>query len=203
MFCFLLIDLARAQTRVATVNLDQLFNQYWKTGLMRAALKKKAVQFDRTDRQMTADLRKARDKYRKLLGESDNEALSPVEHVKYQREAAAQLTRARELDYNLATFEQQAHANLAEYESRARKDLLVDISSAITNVARAKGYTLVMDANTPDSDAGSGEPDLPPTVLYAGVANDLTQSVLSELNAGAPVNPMVTGSSAPESNEDE
>lgn len=186
-FCFLLAGPAQAQPRVATVNLEQLFDQYWKTGLLRAALKAKGREFDQTDQQMTADLQKARDQYQKLLDQSNNRALSSEQHAKYQQAAEDQLEHIRELEYNRAAFERQASATLAERESHARKELLAEISTVIANVARAKGYSLVIDAETQGADADLGAPDLPPVVVYADGTSDLTQSVLSQLNAGAPV----------------
>lgn len=199
-FGFLLAGSAAAQTPVATVNLQTLFNQYWKTGLMQAALKAKAREFNQTNRQMMADLQKARDEYRKLLNESANQALSPAERAKYQREAADQLARAKELENNLAAFEQQASATLAEQEARARKDILADISAAVASVARAKGCSLVIDAAPQGAGADPSESDSPSVVLYTNGANDLTQDVLSQLNAGAPVN---TSTNAPDSGNDE
>lgn len=196
-FCLLLASSALAQTRVGTVNLMALFNQYWKTGLIRTALKAKAKELDHTDRQMIAGLKKARDKYRKLCDESANQALSPAQSAKYQREAADQLERVREMEDNIATFEQQASATLAEQKARARKDLLADISAAVAGVAKAKGYSLVVDAETQAGDADSSDPDFPPVVLYSAGSNDLTQSVLAQLNAGAPVDTSTTGSGLP------
>lgn len=194
-FCFLLAGSLRAQTSIATVNLETLFNHYWKTGLIRAAIKQKADEFDQTDQQMINDLQKARDEYQKLLDDSANQALSPAESAKYQREATDQLERTRQLEDNLAAFEQQASATLDEQRARARKDLLADISAAISSVAKAKGYSLVLDVNSQGAEADSDS-----LVLYSDGSNDLTRTVLSQLNAGAPVN---TPTSAPDSSSSE
>jgi outer membrane protein len=187
-FLFLLVSLAQAETRVATVNLQKLFNQYWKTGLIQAALKTKAREFNQTDHQMIADLQKAQAEYQKLLGESNNQALSPAENASRQRAAENQLEHVRELEDNIRMFEEQASATLADQESRARKDILAEISTAVASVARAKGYSLVVDANIQGADADPGDSVLPPVVIYSNAENDLTQSVLSQLNAGAPMN---------------
>lgn len=202
-FCLLLADPASAQTHVGTVNLEVLFNQYWKTGLIRAALKAKAKEFDQTDRQMITGLKKAQVKYRKLLDESANQALSPAESAKYQHEAADQLEQVKELEDHIAAFEQQAQATLAEQQARARKDLLADISAAVADVAKAKGYSLVVDAETQAGDTDSSAPDFPPVVLYSAGSDDLTQTVLAQLNAGAPVDTSSIGSGLPTSGANE
>lgn len=202
-FCFLLAGSAMAQTRVATVNLQTLFNQYWKTALIRAALKAKAKEFDQTDHQMIAELKQAQDKYRKLLDESANQALSPAETAKYQRGAAKQLNRVKQLENNIAAFEQQASATLMEQKDRARKDLLANISAAVASVAKAKGYSLVLDAESRGTDADLSESDFPQVVLYSNHADNLTRSVLAQLNAGAPVNTATSETNAPASDDDE
>jgi Skp family chaperone for outer membrane proteins len=62
---------------------------------------------------------------------------------------------------------------------RMRENLLTEIRAAVNSKAKAGGYTLVFA-----SDAVSG--DRTPVILYTS-GEDLTDSVLAQLNAGAPV----------------
>jgi len=110
-------------------NLEELFNQYWKTELVRAALREKAKELDQMHRRMMTDLQTAWDEYRKLLDESANQALSPAESTKYQPEAEDQLEHTKESEHNLATFEQQADAPWRN-NGIGREDLLSDIRAA-------------------------------------------------------------------------
>ncbi len=58
---------ALAQTKIATVDLKKLFDNYYKTKLAQAALQDHATQLDKDDNGMKDDLKKATDDYQQLL----------------------------------------------------------------------------------------------------------------------------------------
>mgnify|MGYP001549215775 CR=1 FL=1 len=58
---------ALAQTKVATVDLRKLFDNYYKTKLAQAAIQDRAAQLDKDDKSMKDDFQKASDSYQQLL----------------------------------------------------------------------------------------------------------------------------------------
>ena len=63
---------------------------------------------------------------------------------------------------------------------RMRDNILVEIKAAVTVKAKAAGYSLVIDAAAETANATTA-------VVYSSGENDLTDAVLKQLNAGAPI----------------
>ena len=61
-----------------------------------------------------------------------------------------------------------------------RENIFTEIKAAVANQAKAAGYTLVIDAAAETANATTA-------VVYTNGENDLTDAVLKQLNAGAPI----------------
>ena len=76
---------------------------------------------------------------------------------------------------------------------RMRENILGEIKVAVTAKAKAGGYSLVIDAAAETANATTA-------VVYSSGENDLTDAVLKQLNAGAPIStlsaPVVTSPSS-------
>jgi len=77
-------------------------------------------------------------------------------------------------------YERQAQATLSDQLQRMRDKVLVDIRAAVSDKAKIGGYTLVIDVSA----QGITSTDV---FLYHASENDLTDDVLKQLNAGAPI----------------
>jgi Skp family chaperone for outer membrane proteins len=77
-------------------------------------------------------------------------------------------------------FERQAQITLSEQSQRMRENILGEIKVAVTTKAKAAGYSLVIDAAAETANATTA-------VVYSSGENDLTDEVLKQLNAGAPI----------------
>ena len=74
-----------------------------------------------------------------------------------------------------------------------RANVLTDIQAAVSTKAKASGYTLVIDTAAETVNGTT-------TVIYSSGADDLTDTILGQLNVGAPIdvtNPASTMMSAP------
>jgi len=176
---------AFAQSRIATVDLSQLFDNYWKTKEAEAALKKRASELEQDHKNMMDELRKHSEEYQKLLASASDQAVSEEERERRKQSAEAKLKQMRDLQDSIAQFERQARATIEEQRNRMRNNLLGEIRTAVQSRARVAGYTLVIDVS-----ARSAQNT--PIVLYNSGDNDITQAVLEQLNLNAP-NP-ATGS---------
>lgn len=178
---------ALAQGRIATVNLNQLFDNYWKTKEAEAALKKRASDLEQDHRSMLEELRKHSEEYQKLLASASDQAVSEEERERRKQSAEAKLKQMRDLQESIAQFERQARATIDEQRNRMRNNLLGEIRTAVQSRARAAGYSLVLDVS-----ASSAQNT--PIVLYSSGDNDITQAVLDQLNLNAPAS--ATGTSS-------
>jgi outer membrane protein len=184
----LLAGPAWSQERVATVNMDKIFDRYWKTGKLDEALDDWTQQMNKAEHPLVAACQKARDEYQQLLAEADDPTLPAADRAARQEAADEKLASVDKLEANLADFERTSRATLAIRQGRMRNFLLADITAAIDEQAKADGYARVLDSGA-RTVVPTLDYDLPmPVVVYSDPTNDITQQVLSQLNAEAPAN---------------
>jgi outer membrane protein len=171
---------ALAQTRIATVDLGSTFTNYYKTKLAQAAIQDRATQLAKDDKSMKDDLKKAGDDYQDLLQQANDQSISAVERTRRQQAAADKLKQLEERRTAINEYEQQAQATLNDQRLQMREKILAAIQTTVNTVAKAGGYTVVIDKS---AQAASSTP----IVAYSVPEIDLTADVLKQLNAGAPI----------------
>jgi outer membrane protein len=171
---------ALAQSKIGIVNLKTLFDNYYKTKLAQASIQDRAEQLDKDDKSMKADLQKAAEDYQQLLENANDQAVSADERANRRKEADAKLKQLQENQAALENYEREAQSTLSDKRSQMREKILVEIQTAVTLQAKVNGYSIVIDsaAETVNST---------PVLVYTDGNNDLTDAVLKQLNAGAPV----------------
>jgi outer membrane protein len=166
---------ASAQTKVATVDMKKLFNGYYKTKLSQASLENRKVELRKEIKDMADGMQKSQTDYKKLLDQSNDPAVSSSER---EKKRLASLDKAKEISDARAAIEQfqrQAEAQLADQSQRMSVNLVSDIQKAVTDKAKAGGYSMVFNSSSSE------------VVVFASTDNDITTSVLAQLNAGAPI----------------
>jgi|CZKM01.1.fsa_nt_gi outer membrane protein len=178
---------ACAQSRIATVELRKVFDGYWKTKQADAALKDRAADIDKDHKNMIDDWKKAKDEYQTLLTEANNQTLSFEEREKRKKTAEDKLKQIKDLEEQITQYERQARTTLDEQKKRMRDSIVEEIRAAVNSKAKSAGYALVIDAGA-ESGNGNAAAATPgtPVFLYVSGENDITEAVLSQLNAGAP-----------------
>jgi outer membrane protein len=171
---------ALAQTRIATVDLRKLFDNYWKTKQADAALKDRAADLDKEYKNLRDDLKKANEEYQKLQAEANDQAVSADERSRRKQAADAKLKNIKETEDTIVQFERQARTTLDEQRRRMRDNILTEIRTVVNAKVKSAGFSLAVDTAAESSNGT-------PIFVYSSGENDLTESVLSQLNAGAPV----------------
>jgi len=170
---------ALAQTKIATVDLKKLFDNYYKTKLAQAAIQDRKTQLDKDDRSMRDDLKKGTDDYQNLLEEANDQAISSDERDRRKKEADDKLKQLQASQTALDQYERQAQVTLTDQMQRMHEKILDEIEAAVATQARAGGFTLVLNT--------FADVNASPTVVFSSGENDLTDAVLKQLNAGAPI----------------
>jgi outer membrane protein len=166
---------AAAQTRLATVDMKKIFNSYWKTKQATAALESRKADLRKEIKDQADALEKAQADYKQLLDQSNDQAISPDEREKRKESAASKAKEINNSKVQLDQFQRQAEAQLADQSQRMSGNLVTEIQKAVADKAKAGGYTMVLNsANTEQ-------------VLFADPQTDITDTVLAQLNAGAPI----------------
>jgi outer membrane protein len=171
---------ALAQTKIATVDLKKLFDNYYKTKLAQAAIQERAAQLDQDEKSMKDDLKKNSDGYQQLLEQANDQALSADERDRRKQSAADKLKELQASKAAIDQFDRQAQITMGDQRQRMRGNILTEIKAAVTTKAKAGGYTLVFDTAAETVNGTMA-------IIYTNGDNDLTDAVLSQLNAGAPI----------------
>jgi outer membrane protein len=187
LLCGLLAGSAWGQNRVATVDLQKVFDKYWRTEQAIASLKDRLAQFEKSRQEMVAGMKKMNEEYQKLLEDANNQALSAEQRDKRKKTAEDKLRDLKSGKDEVDQFDRVANATLVEQKARMRKNILDEIKLAVDSKAKAGGYSMVVDSGAQTYVADPAGPYYSPIVVYASNDNDLTEGVLSQLNAGAPV----------------
>jgi outer membrane protein len=170
---------ALAQGRLATVDLRKVFDGYWKTKQADAALKERAADIEKEHKNMLEDWKKAKEDYQTLLTEANNQTLSVEEREKRKKSAEDKFKQIKDSEDQISQYERQARTTLDEQRKRMRDSIVEEIRTTVNGKAKAAGYALVIDTMAESANNT-------PVVLYSNNENDMTQVVLSQLNAGAP-----------------
>lgn len=166
---------ASAQSKIATVDMKKLLKEYYKTKMAENALEKKRDDLRKEIKDMADGLDKAKADYKTLLDQANDPAISTDER---DRRKQAATDKAREINNSqsaLEQFQRQAEVQLQDQSQRMSSNLIGEIQKAVGEKAKAAGYGIVMNSANPDA------------VVYANDTADMTEDVLKQLNAGAPI----------------
>ena len=165
---------ALAQTKIATVDMEKLFKGYWKTKQAEVALNKRVTDLQKEIKDMADGLDKAQADYNQLLDQANDQALSAEERGKRKEAAADKLKEMNNSKGAIDQFKRQAQSQVLDQRQRMTANLLSEIQKAVGDKAKAGSYTLVVNSAITDA------------VVYSS-GDDLTDAVLKQLNAGAPI----------------
>jgi outer membrane protein len=171
---------AMAQTKIATVDLKKLFDNYYKTKLAQASIQEDAAKLDKDDKSMKEDFNKGNADYKTLLEQAGDMAVSTEERTRRQQAATDKLKQLQTQKAAIDQFERTAQTNIGDKRQRMRDNILGEIKTAVTAKAKAGGYSLVLDAAAETINNTT-------TIVYTSGDNDLTDAILAQINAGAPV----------------
>ena len=164
-----------AQTKVATVDMKKVFNGYWKTKQATAALENRKTELRKEVKDMADSLDKAQADYKALLDQANDLAISQEERDRRKGLATDKAKEIASSKTALDQFERQADSQLADQSQRMSGNLVTEIQKAVAEKAKAGSYTVVI--NSANTEA----------FIYVSPDADLTESVLAQLNAGAPI----------------
>ena len=169
---------ARAQdVRIAFVDMDKTFTEYYKTKLADAQLKDQAEEFKTERKKMVDSFQKLQADFDSMREESQNTALN--EDVRNDKRAAAEekLVEIREQESKIRRYDESRQKQLDEQSRRMRNRLVDEIKVVIKSYSQSAGYTAVLDSSG-NSMNGVG------LVIYSDVKFDITSNIIDLLNKG-------------------
>lgn len=171
---------AQSQYKIATVDLGRVFTNYWKTKQAQTAIDEKRRDIEKTGREMMDTFNKAKTDYQKMMESVNDPAVSSEEKDKRKKNAEDKLKDLKDQQDALDQFDRGSRTSLDEQLKRTRDNILSDIRTAVTAMAKSDGYTLVLDT-------ASQSINSTPVILYSAPSdNDITDKVIKQINISAP-----------------
>ena len=171
---------AVAQPKIGLIDLKKVFDGYWMTKQQNAELKETEAEYEKSRRRLLDDYQRAGDEYKRLLEKANDQALAADERAKNKSDAERKVVEIREIEQGITQFDRTMRQTLSDQTKRMRDRILVKIREVIDTQARSAGYTMVFDT-------AAETINQTPVILYHNGQNDLTDAVLTELNATAPI----------------
>ncbi len=172
---------AWAQTRIATVDMGKLIGGYYISKEARAQLDERKADMEKEHANMIEDWKKLRADYQTTLADANDQAVSADERERRRKLADNKLKQLKKSEDNLVEYERTAQSTYRDQVNRVQDKVIDEIRSVLEAKARSAGYTLVLDV------AAIGANGIPVILYHSNNDSDLTQAILDQLNAAAPL----------------
>lgn len=174
---FLCAFAVSAQQKIAVVDMDRLFREYYKTKIVEANLKRQADIYKEYSIRLQEEIKRLRAQFIELRDASLNVVLTEASRESKRLAAKDKYAEISVKENELKNYNREKQAQLRDDQDKQRTKILNDIKAVIQNRAVLGGYNMVLDSKALSI---SGLP----VVVYSEKAADITDSVLKELNAG-------------------
>jgi outer membrane protein len=167
---------------MAVVDLQKVFDGYWRTKQADTQLKERANDLEKARAGMVDDYKKANEDFKKVLDSISDPSASNDEKDKRKQEAEKRRVDIAGIEQNIRTFDENSRKSILDQQKRMRDSVLRDIRGVVEEKAKSAGYQTVLDT-------AALSLNQTPVVVYTslvGSADDLSDSVLKALNANAP-----------------
>lgn len=175
--CFC-IAAAAAELRIAVVDLDRIFREYYKSRIAEDFLNQQAEAARIYMGQLNTRLEAARADARKLGTNALNPALSDSDRKKAADAADAALAKVKSIETEISLYTNERMRELRRVEQEKRNEIIADIQKEIQRRAAAGNYAFVFDCS------GRSTNNLPSLLVYPK-KNDISDAVIRELNRSA------------------
>ena len=165
--------------RTVTVDLNKVFNEYYKTPIASQKLKDTAEQYNKERDEMVAQYRKQVDELNKLREEQDKTEFTA--EVREQKKKAFQekLAETQKTQRDIEEYRSSHGQILDQQQSRMKQGIIKEINDVITKEARDAGYAFVFDRS------GNSFNQMP-VVVYSLDSVDISDDIIKILNKNKP-----------------
>ncbi len=168
---------ARAQLKVATVNLTKVFDSYNKSKDASQRLREAEKKAQDEINARAESLNAVQDLIRKLDVERKNTSVSDEARAEKERLYSEKVAEARNLEREIADFRDTRRRQFEQQAMRMRNGIVEEIIKAVNDRARADGYDFVFDISGRNMNAL-------PTVIFSKASYDISDEIIGYLNKG-------------------
>jgi outer membrane protein len=180
--------IAQPAPKIVVVDMAKLLDGHHKTEEQNAKLKGDEAKANDELEKINKEGQALVEQLKKMEEDAKNPALSTDAKEKLQAEMRSKIEEIQKKQNEVQSFRNNTQRSIQQRVQNFRKLMFEEISLTVTDVAKKKGATLVLDKSGPSLIGIS-------PVVYADSGYDITEEVQKELNKGRPA-----GSSAPAAN---
>ncbi len=180
---------AQPAIKLVTVDMMSLFDKHYKTEEANAKFNDAAQKAQEQLDALNKNIQAVADEYKEMVEQSKNTVLTPDARTQKETEAQKKIEEFQRLQAEAQNFRANTQRSLQQRVKTHRDLLLEEISKIVTDTAKRKSATLVLDRSGPNL-LGV------PSVIYSDPAYDITDEVAAEINKDRPPAPAAS-SAAP------
>jgi len=180
---------AQPALKLATVDMAKLYDNHYKTIEQNAKIQADDQKAQEEVEKMNKEGNALVEEYKTLNEQANSPALSAEAKSKAQNEAQKKLEAIQNKQREVQTFIQNTRNSLGQRLNTFRSLMLEEITKVVSDVAKRKGATLVLDKAGPTAIGISN-------VIYTDAAFEITDDVMKEINKDRPAS-AVAPASAP------
>ncbi|MBK1883863.1 OmpH family outer membrane protein [Luteolibacter pohnpeiensis] len=175
-----------AQIKIATVDMQELFKQYYKTNEAQKQINVERSRIQKDNNERLSRIRELETTLDSLRKQLDDPAINDSRKQALYKDFQMQQQEGTALDRERREFLQRRNQALSEKMVQRMKGILEEIRKLVEEQAKADDYDYVFDKS------GLSTSQVP-FLLYTKDATDITAGVLKDLNKDAPAESETSG----------
>lgn len=178
LFAFVSALALNAAERIAVVDLEKVFREYYKSRIAEENLRTQGETYRAYLLQLNDQRVKLADAVRKAKFDAQSYALSAEEREKAEKKAAELEAQLKEKNSEIELFAESSRKSLRELEQKKRAEIMDDIRKCIRRRGAAEGYLYIFDSSGRTMNEQ-------PAILVFPDSCDITKVVIEDLNRTA------------------
>lgn len=176
-FCLAGFGAQAGDVKIAIVDMERIFQDYYKTKIQDANLKRQAEIFKDYSDKLSDSLQKMQDEFKSLRDSSQNIALTDVERESRRLAAQDKYRQVTAKEAEMRQYNREKQRQLRDDFEKMRTDIIEEIKRIVKERCALEGYSLVLDKS------GMTLNNIP-AIIYFNPAMDITEGVIKDLNRG-------------------
>ena len=168
--------------KIATVDMERLFNEYHKTTSVQSDINIERARIQKDNNLRLKDIRDIDDSLQKIREQLKDTELGDKKRQDLRQEASDLSQDGIHKERERSEFLERRNRTLSEKMTKQMRSILVKIQRVVSERAKAGNYDYIFDQS------GNSNQGIP-FVLHARDTTDLTDSLLEEINQDAPKDP--------------
>ncbi len=170
---------AAAELRIATVDLDKVFQSHPKTQKAEEGLKAAEVRIRADMEKMAGEARALQEEAQKLKEAANTPMLSESARMQKKLEAEDKLTQLEEMQLRIRRTQESRLKQLRDQLMKTRQGIVDELMGALKSFAEEEGYDLVFDTSGLTMNAV-------PLAVYADKSLDVTERIVERIGGKLP-----------------